>query len=438
MKLMNSATQWLFKTKTLTVLMLLFSALVLSTAPLATEQPPQQTDTAQAATQKQANHQAIYPSRSNISPRTLGQILKQIDAYYVDEVDVNQLLEKAVKEVFKQLDPHSSYLNEQDLNTLFEMASGHYDGLGVEVELRNEKLVILDTIKNSPAEMAGLQKGDVILTVNGKPIKGKTLDEVSKLIKSSQEKTHLSVYRDYYDKPLEFDLEKATIEVESISYQLLSNNIGYLKLYSFQSDSPSDMIAAIEQLKAQANSDLKGLILDLRDNPGGVLDSAVSISDLFLHSGTIVTTRGRFMDANHQFHATPGDIMHGKPLYVLINKGSASASEIVAGALKENHRATIVGVQSYGKGSVQSLIPLGNGSTAIKLTTALYFTPDGISINGIGIKPDVEIQQQVVNDEQQSPIMALDERWAFSGKMLASQDYQLDETQRLVLQQIRE
>lgn len=391
-----------------------------------------------AAAPKQANSYLHYHNGANITPRTLGQILKQIDSYYVNEVDVNHLLEAAVKEVFKQLDPHSTYLNEQDLNSLFELANGQYEGLGVEVELRNDKLVILATIKNSPAELAGLQKGDIILSINGVATKGKSLEQVSKLIKQAQDKTLLSIYRDHYDDPLEFSLVKAKIEVESLNYNLRENNIGYLKLYSFQSDTAAEMVDAIETLKEQAQGKLKGFILDLRDNPGGVLDAAVSVSDLFLEEGTIVTTRGRFNDANHHFTATSGDIIDGIPLYVLINKGSASASEIVAGALKENHRATIVGMQSYGKGSVQSLIPLGNGSTAIKLTTALYFTPDGVSINGTGIKPDVEIPQQQFNDGEQSPIMGFDDRLALSGKMLANQDRQLEQTQRLVLKQIRE
>lgn len=374
--------------------------------------------------------------QANITPRTLNQILRQIDSYYVDEVNVNALLENAIKEVFKQLDPHSTYLNEQDLNTLFEMANGQYDGLGVEVELRHELLVILDTIKNSPAEIAGIQKGDIIQSINGITIKGKTLEQVSKLIKDSTEKTELMINRDTYVEPIAFTLEKAKIEVESVSHKLLNNNIGYLKIYSFQSSTTTDMVKAIEDLEKVSHNNVKGLIIDLRDNPGGVLDSAVGVSDLFLNTGTIVTTRGRFSDANHNFVATPGDVMADKPIYVLINKGSASASEIVAGALKENDRATIVGMQSFGKGSVQSLIPLGNGSTAIKLTTALYFTPDGLSINGIGITPDVEIPQQQVNDGKQSPIMGLDDRWDLSGKMLANRDFQLDEAEKLALKQI--
>lgn len=373
---------------------------------------------------------------STITPRTLNQILRQIDSYYVDEVNVNVLLENAIKEVFKQLDPHSTYLNERDLNTLFEMANGQYDGLGIEVELRNDLLVILETIKNSPAEMAGLQKGDIIDSINGIKVKGKTLEKVSELIKQSKQKTHLVVRRDYYDKALEFALEKAKIEVESVTHKLLHNDIGYLKVYSFQSNTTDDIVKSVDYLKKLTDNKLKGLIIDLRDNPGGILDSAVSVSDLFLNKGTIVTTRGRFNDANQNFLATPGDLLPGKPIYVLINKGSASASEIVAGALKENDRATIVGMQSFGKGSVQSLIPLGNGHTAIKLTTALYFTPDGLSINGIGITPDVEIPQQQVNAASQSPIMGLDERWGLSGKMLANRDFQLDEAQKLVLKQI--
>ncbi|MCJ8270427.1 MAG: PDZ domain-containing protein, partial [Psychrosphaera sp.] len=179
---------------------------------------------------------------SSITPRTLNQILRQIDSYYVDEVNVNVLLENAIKEVFKQLDPHSTYLNERDLNTLFEMANGQYDGLGIEVELRNDLLVILETIKNSPAEMAGLQKGDIIDSINGVDVKGKTLEQVSKLIKQSKQKTQLVVKRDYYDKALEFSLEKAKIEVESVTHKLLHNDIGYVKIYTFQSNTTDDIV----------------------------------------------------------------------------------------------------------------------------------------------------------------------------------------------------
>lgn len=397
-----------------------------------------QDNTQQTKSRKHANIRHYHHGGTTINPRTLGQILKQIDSYYVKDVDVNELLENAVKEVFKQLDPHSTYLNEKDLNALFEMANGQYDGIGIEVELRNELLVILSTIKNSPAEMAGLQKGDIVYSINGVQVKGKTLEQVSQMIKKTQEKTKLLVNRDYYDKRLEFTLEKAKIEVDSVSYKMLDSNVAYLKLYSFQSSTTNDLLKAIEQVKSVAGNQLRGVILDLRDNPGGVLDSAVGVSDLFLDNGTIVTTKGRFNDANHNFSATPGDILDGLPIFVLINKGSASASEIVAGALKENNRATIVGMQSFGKGSVQSLIPLGNGNTAIKLTTALYFTPDGVSINGIGIKPDVEIPQQKMNDLQQSPIMGFDDHWEFSGKMLANRDFQLDEAERLVLKHLRQ
>lgn len=378
----------------------------------------------------------IRPQNSAVTARTLHQILRQIDTYYVDKVNVNALLEKAIKEVFKELDPHSTYLNEDDLSALFDLANGQYNGLGIEVEVRNQHLVILDTIKDSPAEIAGLLAGDIVLSINETVVADKSLEQVSKLIKSSGQKTLLTVSRDFYDKPLEFIIEKADILVESVTGELLDNHIGYIKIHSFQSNTTEDLEKQIARLKALANHSLKGLLLDLRDNPGGVLESAVGVSDLFLNDGTIVTTRGRFNDANRKFNATNGDILNGSPLSILINRGSASASEIVAGALKENNRATIVGEQSYGKGSVQSLIPLGDGNTAIKLTTALYYTPDGLSINGIGITPDVAIQQQI-KDKEDETITNLKDRWGLSGTMLANRDFQLDEAQRLVLKQLR-
>ena len=377
-------------------------------------------------------------SESYITPRTINQIMRQIDSYYVDDVNVNTLLENAIKEVFSQLDPHSTYLNEQDLNNLFEVSSGQYDGLGVEVELRNDLLVILATIKNSPAEMSGVMMGDIILSINDNDVQGLPLEQVSRLIKRSPQSTKLTVKRDYYQEPIDFMIEKGKIEVESVAENMLKNDIGYVKVYSFQSSTVNDLQRSINRLKGLAIKEINGLIIDLRDNPGGVLDSAVGVSDLFLDQGTIVTTRGRFSDANHNYSATPGDILKNKPIYILINRGSASASEIVAAALKENDRATVVGMTSFGKGSVQSLIPLGNGTTAIKLTTALYFTPDGISINGTGVKPDIQIPQQQVNNDKQSPIMGLDNQWGISGKMLANRDFQLAEAQKLVLKQLRE
>lgn len=386
-------------------------------------------------TRQLTRHTSKADLTSSVTPRTLHQILQQIDTYYVDKVNINQLLEKAIQEVFKQLDPHSGYLNAKELKSLFDLANGQYTGLGIEVEIRNGLLVILATLKNSPAEYAGLQKGDIVQTINGIAVAEKDLEEVTELIRQSGQKTALSVTRDFYDKALEFVLEKADIAVESVTGRMLDNDIAYLKIYSFQSNTTAELEQQVQRLKKQANHPLKGLLLDLRDNPGGVLESAVGVSDLFLDKGTIVTTRGRFNDANRNFYATPGDILPQRPLYILINKGSASASEIVAAALKENHRATIIGMQSYGKGSVQSLIPLGDGHTAIKLTTALYYTPDGLSINGVGITPDVEIPQQQ-DDKDSGSIPNSENHWGLSGNMLANRDFQLDAAQKLVLQHL--
>jgi carboxyl-terminal processing protease len=426
----------------LNTLFLLFLCVGLSLLPLtlnAAASPPAQQQQEQvgldSATAAPKLTPQVSPPSSPVTARTLQQILRQIDTYYVDKVNVNQLLEKAIKDVFKQLDPHSSYLNEHDLNALFDLANGKYNGLGIEVEVRDQHLVVLATIKNSPAETAGLLAGDIIKSIDGISVAEKSLNQVSQAIKQSGQKTTLVISRDFYDKPLEFMLEKADIVVESVDSKLLDNNIAYIKIHSFQSNTTNDLEKHINQLKTQSQYALRGLLLDLRDNPGGVLESAVGVSDLFLNSGTIVTTRGRFNDANRNFYATSGDILKDRPIYILINKGSASAAEIVAGALKENDRATVVGVQSFGKGSVQSLIPLGNGNTAIKLTTALYYTPGGLSINGIGITPDVEVQQH--SDTKPNEVMKdLEEHWGLSGTMLANRDFQLDAAQKLVLKQL--
>jgi carboxyl-terminal processing protease len=274
--------------------------------------------------------------------------------------------------------------------------------------MRDEHIVIIASLTNSPAEQAGLQKGDILLSINGQTVINKPIKQVASLISKTKENAvNLSIARSGFSSPLSFNVERQLIELETVSSNVDNSGYAYLRIVSFNNHTLHDVARNIARLKTENGLPLKGLLIDLRDNPGGILDSAVAISDLFLKNGIIVTTKGRFYDANQVFTANNSDILNGAPIVVLINKGSASAAEILAGALKDNKRATIVGTRSYGKGSVQSLIPLGNGQTALKLTTAKYYTPSGISIDGIGITPDIAITQSSLPQSDKLAIMNL-------------------------------
>ncbi|SFD02497.1 S41 family peptidase [Pseudoalteromonas denitrificans] len=333
-------------------------------------------------------------------------ILEHIQAFYVDEVNTQKLNSSAVDSVLKQLDPYSEYLDEQELEDLFNITNGHYTGLGIEVEIRDEHIVIISSISNSPAAQAGLKQGDILLSVNGQTVINKPIKQVASLIsKTKKSAVNLSIARSGFSTPISFEVERQLIELETVNSELDRAGYVYLRIMSFNNHTLHDVARHIAKLKNENGLPLRGLLLDLRDNPGGILDSAVAVSDLFLRNGIIVSTKGRFYDANHTFTANNDDILNGAPIVVLINKGSASAAEILAGALKDNKRATIVGTRSYGKGSVQSLIPLGNGQTALKLTTAKYYTPSGVSIDGVGITPDIAIVQSSLSQSDKIAIM---------------------------------
>ncbi|BDF93207.1 MULTISPECIES: S41 family peptidase [Pseudoalteromonas] len=322
------------------------------------------------------------------------EILFNIHAYYVEDLALQQSFEsnQQFEALLAQLDPYSKYLNEQELEALFSSTNGRYTGLGIEVKQQDQKIVIINTINNSPAALAGIQKNDVVLAINQQPIVNKNIDQVAQMIKSSDTASViLTIERAM--QAMDFDIIRSEINIESVTSSLSSFGIGYLAINSFSNHTLHDVARHITVLQSNYGSALSGLVIDLRDNPGGTLQSAVAVSDLFLQSGTIVTTKGRFYDANQHYRAKKGDILNGAPIAVLINENSASAAEILAAALKDNHRATLIGSQSFGKGSVQSLIPLGNGNTALKLTTARYFTPSGQSIDGVGVTPDVAINQ---------------------------------------------
>ncbi|MBU2969295.1 S41 family peptidase [Pseudoalteromonas sp. C2R02] len=345
---------------------------------------------------------------SKLTNANMKHILEHIQTFYVDEVNPQKLNSSAVDSVLKQLDPYSEYLDEQELEDLFNITNGQYTGLGIEVEMRDEHIVIIASLNNSPAAQAGLQKGDILLSINGQTVINKPIKQVASLIsKTETSAVNLSIARSGFSTPLDFEVERQIIELETVTSKVDIAGYAYLRIVSFNNHTLHDVARHIARLKTENGLPLKGLLIDLRDNPGGILDSAVAISDLFLRGGIIVSTKGRFYDANQVFTASNSDILNGAPMVVLINKGSASAAEILAGALKDNKRATIVGTRSYGKGSVQSLIPLGNGQTALKLTTAKYYTPSGISIDGIGITPDIPITQSSLPQSDKLAIMNL-------------------------------
>ncbi|MCF2908949.1 S41 family peptidase [Pseudoalteromonas sp. DL2-H2.2] len=374
-------------------------------------------------------------SARQLSSEQIDEILYHIHTYYVEDLPLSHVRKDNFGELLTQLDDYSKYLDEHELEALFSAANGRYTGLGIEVEEVEDGVVIVDTLPGSPAEAAGIEGGDKLVAINTHDVKRKTIAEVSKLLREAQFSTiQLTVERANAEVTLA--LRRQQITLRSVSSQLLPGGIGYVLLSSFNNHSYHDIARHISMLNSHLGEPLKGLIIDLRDNPGGTLNSAVAISDLFLQGGTIVSTRGRFYDANQRFFAAQGDILNGAPMLVLINEQSASAAEILAGALQDNSRALILGNRSYGKGSVQSLIPIGNGTTALKLTTARYFTPSGQSIEGIGIQPDVVFSKQVLLELDKDAIMAgekkvrktfianLDKHWQKAEKLLQNHNLQ--------------
>ena len=307
---------------------------------------------------------------------------------------------------YAQLDPHSKYLDEHELNALFDNTNGRYTGLGIEVKQINNSVTIVNVVSNSPAKSAGVMAGDIIISVNNQTTQHSSVEHVAQLITASKlSNISLTIKRDNQPQPLNFNMSRREIKLESVTSQGLDFGRGYLAINSFSNHTLHEVALQIAAMQNHFGHPLKGLIIDLRDNPGGTLTSAVAVSDLFLQSGTIVTTKGRYNEANKAFYAKHGDILKGAPIVVLINENSASAAEILAAALKDNNRAKVVGSQSFGKGSVQSLIPLGDGSTALKLTTAKYFTPLGKSIEGVGITPDVAINQTTLSQSDKAVII---------------------------------
>ena len=321
--------------------------------------------------------------------RAFAEVFGRIKNDYVEPVDDRKLLNYAIKGMLSGLDPHSAYLDEDEYRDIRIGTSGEFGGLGIEVGMEDGFVKVISPIDDTPAQRAGVRSGDVIIRLDDQQVKGLSLNDAVKLMRGKPgTEIRLTIVREGVDKPIEITVVRAIIKTVSVKHRMLEPGFGYIRLSQFQARTPEDMLTAIGALKREAGGSLQGLVLDMRDNPGGVLNAAVAVSDAFLQSGTIVYTEGRISDSQLKFKAAPDDVLEGAPIVVLVNGGSASASEIVAGALQDHRRAVIMGQQTFGKGSVQTIVPV-NERTAVKLTTARYFTPNGRSIQAEGIVPDI-------------------------------------------------
>ena len=322
-----------------------------------------------------------------------GDVFQRVQEQYVEEVTDKKLIESAISGMLQSLDPHSSYLSADSYKDMQVKTKGKFGGLGIEITMEDGVVKVVSPIDDTPAAKAGMKSGDLIIGVDGESIRGLTINEsVSKLRGPVGSKVIITVVRDKKD-PYEIEIKRDIINIKSVKHNIIKN-IGYVRLTTFSDTTTSGLEKALTEIKKNIGNKFQGLILDLRNNPGGLLNQSISVADAFLNQGEIVSTQGRNDDDTSRVFAKKGDLINGQPLVVLINSGSASASEIVAGALKDHSRAIIIGTRSFGKGSVQSIIPLaGNG--AMRLTTARYFTPSGISIQAKGIEPDIIVEAGV-------------------------------------------
>lgn len=341
--------------------------------------------------------------------RTFTEVFGRIQNDYVERVSDDKMLEDAIRGMLAGLDPHSTYLNEEQYKELRIGTTGRFGGLGIEVGVEDGFVKVIAPIDDTPAQRAGIKAGDLIIRLDDKPIKGLSLGDAVKLMRGEPgSEIVLTVVREGEKHPLKIKIIRAVIKIKSVKSRTLEPDYGYLRISSFQSETGESVKQALSELKKENNGRLKGLVLDLRNNPGGVLNTAVSVSDAFLKHGLIVYTQGRQKDAELKFNATPTDMLNGAPIVVLINAGSASASEIVAGALQDHKRAVIMGEKSFGKGSVQTILPTTNGG-AVKLTTARYYTPSGRSIQAEGITPDIQLSKVRLEAIERSSVKPLKE-----------------------------
>ena len=322
-----------------------------------------------------------------------GEVLENIKKDYVDDVDQAEIMDSAINGVLQSLDPYSAYMSPELFNEMQTDTRGEFGGLGIEIGMESGVVKVISPIDDTPAEKAGIKAGDFIVKIGKEQVQGKSLMEAVKLMRGPVGSTiKLTVRRKNVKKPLEFKIKREIIEVRSVSSEIISKkkNIGYIRLKSFNENSDKQFLKSIK--KFEKNLSVKGYVIDLRNNPGGLLTQAINITDFFLNDGEIVSTKGRKISETRKFFARKGDEIKGKPIVVLINNGSASASEILAGALKDHKRAVILGENSYGKGSVQSIIPLGNGG-GMRLTISKYYLPSGKSISEVGVTPDILVEE---------------------------------------------
>ncbi len=383
--------------------------------------------------------------------RNFSDIFSRIKSDYVEDVEDEVLLEHAIRGMLSGLDPHSTYLSPDEYNELRIGTSGEFGGLGIQVGMEDGFVKVISPIDDTPAFKAGLKAGDLIIRLDDKTVKGLTLNEAVKIMRGKPgTDIELTVVREGNDKPLKFVVTRDIIKVQSVKNRMLDPGYGYIRISNFQSRTAPQLMQAINDLKEENKANLKGLVLDLRNNPGGVLNAAAEVSDLFIDKGKLVYTDGRIDNSHYEYNAKPGDILDGAPVVVLINGGSASASEIVAGALQDHKRAVVMGSKSFGKGSVQTIQELRSGG-AVKITTARYFTPNGRSIQGAGITPDIILEKYTVTSADDDSFDSIkeadlsnhisnptmtdeeikksdkDSKKSKSDKVLATEDYQLHE-----------
>jgi carboxyl-terminal processing protease len=384
--------------------------------------------------------------------RTFSEVFGKVKSDYVEEVEDRTLLNNAIRGMLSGLDPHSSYLDQEEFKEMQVGTSGQFGGLGIEVSMEDGFVKVVAPIDDTPAARAGIKSGDLIIRLNDTPVKGMTLNDAVKVMRGHPGTgIDLTIMREGQQQPLQMRIVRDVIRVQSVRSRMLAPGFGYVRITNFQSPTSNNLQRALERLREESNSELKGLVLDLRNNPGGVLGAAVEVTDAFLNKGLIVYTEGRSEDAILRYNATPGDILDGAPLVVLVNNGSASASEIVAGALQDHGRAVIMGNRTFGKGSVQTIFPMSN-STAVKITTARYFTPSGRSIQAAGIEPDIELEAvevarkessvkpvteanlsgHLLNGSKEEPQGESSDEKKGTTESLASQDYPLHEALNLL------
>src|ERR1700677_4290460 len=325
--------------------------------------------------------------------RLLAEVLERVEREYVEPVDDHQLLQAAIRGMVSSLDPYSAYLDGDEYDDIKISSSGEYSGVGIEVSMEDGEVVLVSPLDGSPAAAAGIRPGDVIATIDGVPVNSTTLaDTIGRMRGKEGSSVKIGILREGSTEPIIMTLKRSRVELHSVTSEMAAPGYGYVRIAQFSDTTGDELIAQLRALRAKNGAPLKGLVLDLRNNPGGVLEAAVAVADAFLDSGLIVSAKGRTAESKFEMNATPGDELNGAPIVALVNGGSASAAEIVAGALKDHHRATLMGRTTFGKGSLETVMPL-SGDRAIKLTTSLYYTPSGVSINHRGIAPDIETER---------------------------------------------